>query len=88
MQVTEFARAKALAKNSPRSSPDVQGKEAYLKKRHSLPGANGRHGSPHIKRTSPQAQQTTKGTDKGGNFEDFINLKLQFLKSCFILGVL
>ncbi|PWA81118.1 IQ motif, EF-hand binding site, P-loop containing nucleoside triphosphate hydrolase [Artemisia annua] len=65
MQVTESARAKALANNSPRSSPDVQGKEAYLKKRHSLPGANGRHGSPHIKRTSPQAQQTAKGTDKG-----------------------
>ncbi|GKC33289.1 IQ motif, EF-hand binding site, P-loop containing nucleoside triphosphate hydrolase [Tanacetum coccineum] len=68
MQVTESARAKALANNSPRSSPDVQGKEAYLKKRHSLPGANGRHGSPHIKRSSPQAQQTTKGTDKGGKF--------------------
>nr|XP_043632305.1 protein IQ-DOMAIN 32-like isoform X2 [Erigeron canadensis] len=64
MQVTESARAKALANSSPRSSPDVQGKEAYLKKRHSLPAAvNGRHSSPRVKRSSPQAQQTTKGND-------------------------
>ncbi|XP_071697483.1 protein IQ-DOMAIN 32-like [Rutidosis leptorrhynchoides] len=64
MQVTESARAKALANNSPRSSPDLHGKEAYLKKRHSLPGAvNGRHDSPRTKRSSPQAQQTTKGND-------------------------
>ncbi|KAI7744617.1 hypothetical protein M8C21_007862, partial [Ambrosia artemisiifolia] len=59
MQITESAKAKALANNSPRSSPDVQGKEAYLKKRHSLPGSvSGRHGSPRVKRTP---QQTTKG---------------------------
>ncbi|XP_024960450.1 protein IQ-DOMAIN 32-like isoform X2 [Cynara cardunculus var. scolymus] len=64
MQVTESARAKALANNSPKSSPDMQGKEAYMKKRHSLPAAvNGRHGSPRLKRSSPQAQQTTKGSD-------------------------
>ncbi|KAJ9542304.1 hypothetical protein OSB04_028810 [Centaurea solstitialis] len=69
MQVTESARAKALANNSPKSSPDVQGKEAYLKKRHSLPAAvNGRHGSPRLKRSSPQAQQTTKGSDNRGKF--------------------
>ncbi|KVH90423.1 hypothetical protein Ccrd_007563 [Cynara cardunculus var. scolymus] len=39
MQATESARAKAIANSSPRSSPDVQDKEIYLKKRHSLPGA-------------------------------------------------
>ncbi|KAI3797472.1 hypothetical protein L1987_32729 [Smallanthus sonchifolius] len=62
MQITESARAKALANNSPRSSPDVQGKEAYLKKRHSLPGSvSDRHGSPRVKRTT---QQTTKGNNK------------------------
>jgi len=64
MQVTESARAKAL-NSSPRLSPDVQGKEAaYMKKRHSMPGAiglNGRHGSPRVKSSSPQSQQTTKG---------------------------
>ncbi|KAI3745976.1 hypothetical protein L6452_08391 [Arctium lappa] len=64
MQVTESARAKALANNSPKSSLDMQGKEAYMKKRHSLPAAvNGRHGSPRLKRSSPQAPQTTKGSD-------------------------
>ncbi|KAI3796950.1 hypothetical protein L1987_39637 [Smallanthus sonchifolius] len=62
MQITESARAKALANNSPRSSPDVQGKEAYLKKRHSLPDSvSVRHGSPRVKRAS---QQTTKGNNK------------------------
>ncbi|KAL8201928.1 hypothetical protein R6Q57_011075 [Mikania cordata] len=61
MQITESARAKALTNNSPRSSPDVRGKEAYLKKRRSLPGSvSGRHGSPRVKRAS---QQTTKGTN-------------------------
>ncbi|KAI7734163.1 hypothetical protein M8C21_026395 [Ambrosia artemisiifolia] len=64
MQVTESARAKALANNSPRSSPDVQVKEAYMKKRHSLPGTmNGKHDSPRVARTSPQAQQTAKGNN-------------------------
>ncbi|XP_076949258.1 protein IQ-DOMAIN 32-like, partial [Bidens hawaiensis] len=68
MQVTESARAKALANNSPRSSPDVQVKEGYIKKRHSMPGAvNGRHDSPHVKQTSPQAQPTTKGNNNPGN---------------------
>lgn len=70
MQVTESARAKAL-NSSPRLSPDVQGKEkdAYLKKRHSMPGAvnsSSRHDSPRLKRSSPQSQQgqqTTKGNE-------------------------
>lgn len=62
MQATESARAKALAANgSPRSSPDVQDKEIYIKKRHSLPGTNGRQGSPRIQRSMSQAQQSTKG---------------------------
>ncbi|XAR64174.1 hypothetical protein NMG60_11024418 [Bertholletia excelsa] len=46
MQATESARAKALANSSPRSSPDVQEKEIYSKKRNSLAGANGRQGAP------------------------------------------
>ncbi|CAH1435571.1 unnamed protein product [Lactuca virosa] len=68
MQVTESARAKAL-NSSPRLSPDVKEKEkdAYLKKRHSMPGAvNSRHDSPRLKRSSPQSQQgqqTTKGNE-------------------------
>lgn len=73
MQVTESARAKAL-NSSPRLSPDVQGKEkdAYLKKRHSMPGAvnSSRHDSPRLKRSSPQSQQgqqTTKGNESRGN---------------------
>ncbi|KAI3734355.1 hypothetical protein L6452_13823 [Arctium lappa] len=62
MQATESARAKAIANSSPRSIPDVQDKEIYLKKRHSLPGAvNGRQGSPRIQRSMSQALQTTKG---------------------------
>ncbi|KAM7514078.1 hypothetical protein LguiA_003661 [Lonicera macranthoides] len=62
MQATESAKAKALASgSSPRSSPDVQDKEMYIKKRHSLPGANGRQGSPRIQRSTSQAQQSTKG---------------------------
>ncbi|KAJ9554030.1 hypothetical protein OSB04_018075 [Centaurea solstitialis] len=63
MQATESARAKAIANNSPRSSPDVQqDKEMYMKKRHSLPGAvNGRQGSPRIQRSMSQALQSTKG---------------------------
>ncbi|XP_057974558.1 protein IQ-DOMAIN 32 isoform X2 [Malania oleifera] len=61
MQPTESARAKAYASNSPRSSPDVQDKELYAKKRHSLPCANGRQGSPRIQRSTSQAQQGAKG---------------------------
>ncbi|PSS19821.1 Protein IQ-DOMAIN like [Actinidia chinensis var. chinensis] len=61
MQATESARAKALANSSPRSSPDVQDKEIYIKKRHSLPGANGRQGSPHIQRSTSRTEQGAKG---------------------------
>lgn len=61
MQATESARAKANANNSPRSSPDVQDKETYIKKRYSLPASNGRQGSPRIQRSMSQAQQSTKG---------------------------
>ncbi|ESR48375.1 hypothetical protein CICLE_v10000295mg [Citrus x clementina] len=61
MQATESARAKIQANNSPRSSPDVQDRDTYIKKRHSLPVANGRHGSPRIQRSLSQAQQGAKG---------------------------
>lgn len=61
MQATESARAKANANNSPRSSPDVLDKDIYIKKRHSLPGANGRQRSPRIQRSTSQVQQGAKG---------------------------
>ncbi|KAE8712636.1 putative Zinc finger C-x8-C-x5-C-x3-H type family protein [Hibiscus syriacus] len=48
MHATESARAKVNAKTSPRSSPNVQDRDIYIKKRHSLPAANGRQGSPRI----------------------------------------
>jgi len=65
MQATESARAKLQANSSPRSSPDVQDRDLYVKKRHSLPGANGRQGSPRIQRSMSQAQQSAKGN---GNY--------------------
>lgn len=72
MQATESARAKTQAcSSSPRSSPDVTEKDIYVKKRHSLPGANGRHGSPRIQRSMSQAQQSRKGSSthpSQGNF--------------------
>ncbi|XP_042033025.1 protein IQ-DOMAIN 32-like [Salvia splendens] len=61
MQATESARAKTTANGSPRSSPDVHGKEIYIKKRHSLPGTDERQGSPRIHRSLSQTQQNTKG---------------------------
>ncbi|KAL5557917.1 hypothetical protein UlMin_034128 [Ulmus minor] len=60
MQATESARAKLNATSSPRSSPDMQDRDVYVKKRHSLPGANGRQGSPRIQKSTSQAQQGTK----------------------------
>ncbi|KAL8514643.1 hypothetical protein ACS0TY_013650 [Phlomoides rotata] len=57
MQATESARAKALANASPRSSPDVNDKDIYIKKRHSLPGINERQGSPRMHRSLSQAPQ-------------------------------
>ncbi|KAJ8772641.1 hypothetical protein K2173_027818 [Erythroxylum novogranatense] len=56
MHATESARAKFHANNSPRSSPDVHDTD-YIKKRHSLPGADRRQGSPRIQRSLSQAQQ-------------------------------
>ncbi|XP_073032802.1 protein IQ-DOMAIN 32 isoform X1 [Primulina eburnea] len=61
MQATESARAKAISSGSPRSSPDVHEKDIYIKKRESLPGSNGRQGSPCIQRSLSQAQQNAKG---------------------------
>ncbi|XP_010263935.1 PREDICTED: protein IQ-DOMAIN 32-like [Nelumbo nucifera] len=61
MQATESARAKAQTHSSPRSSPDVQDKNIYIKKRHSLPGANGKQDSPRMQRSVSQAQQGVKG---------------------------
>ncbi|KAF6163365.1 hypothetical protein GIB67_009605 [Kingdonia uniflora] len=37
MQATESAKAKALMNTSPRSTPDLQDKDIYIKKWHSLP---------------------------------------------------
>ncbi|XP_042493808.1 protein IQ-DOMAIN 32-like [Macadamia integrifolia] len=60
MQATESAKAKAQhAQNSPRSSPDVQDKDVYIKKRHSLPNLDGKQGSPRMQRTT--SQQVVKG---------------------------
>ncbi|XP_006342022.1 protein IQ-DOMAIN 32 [Solanum tuberosum] len=61
MQATESARAKVIPNSSPRSSPDVHNKDEYIKKRHSLPGSNGRQGSPRIQRSLSNAQQGAKG---------------------------
>ncbi|KAL7175212.1 hypothetical protein ACSBR2_028924 [Camellia fascicularis] len=61
MLATESARAKALANSSPRSSPDMQDKEIYIKKRHSLPNANEKPGSPRIHQSTSRAQHGAKG---------------------------
>lgn len=63
MQVTESAKAKINANNSPRSSPDVHERDVEVKKRLSLPGAAGRQGSPRIQRSTSKAQQTAKGNN-------------------------
>ncbi|MCL7048078.1 hypothetical protein MKW94_029796, partial [Papaver nudicaule] len=67
MQVTESRRAKVLV--SPRSSPDVQDKEGYIKKRHSLPGTNGKQGSPRMQRSMSQALQGVKGNGANSPLE-------------------
>ncbi|KAG1360732.1 putative protein IQ-DOMAIN 32 [Cocos nucifera] len=60
MQATESARAKAHASISPKLSPDVH--DNHMKKRHSLPMANGKQGSsPRMQRSTSQAQQNSKG---------------------------
>ncbi|KAJ8642238.1 hypothetical protein MRB53_018932 [Persea americana] len=61
MQATESAKAKAQMNHSPKPSPDVQDKDSYLKKRHSLPVTNGKQGSPQMQRSNSQAQQNVKG---------------------------
>ncbi|XP_038970706.1 protein IQ-DOMAIN 32-like isoform X2 [Phoenix dactylifera] len=60
MQATESARAKAHANISPKLSPEVH--DNHVKKRHSLPIANGKQGSsPRMQRSTSQAQQNSKG---------------------------
>ncbi|KAK2452306.1 IQ-domain [Trifolium repens] len=61
MQATQSARAKINANSSPRSSPDVHDPEVNIKKRHSLPGATGKQGSPRVEQSISPAQQGTKG---------------------------
>ncbi|XP_068341267.1 protein IQ-DOMAIN 32 isoform X3 [Pyrus communis] len=67
MQATESARAKLQANLSPRSSPDMQDRDIYVKKRHSLPGTNGRQGSPRIQRSMSQAQPGAKTNERKWN---------------------
>lgn len=74
MQATESARAKAQSTNSPRSSPDVQDGEIYLKKRHSLP-ADGRQVSPRVLQPTSRTQQGAKGN---GTHSFPLNLFLSF----------
>lgn len=57
MQLTESMRAKA--NSSPRSSPDVQDKDTFIRKRHSLPIGNTRQDSFRILRSASQS----KGND-------------------------
>ncbi|KAK8642378.1 hypothetical protein V6N13_011722 [Hibiscus sabdariffa] len=64
MHATESARAKVNAKTSPRSSPDVQDRDFYIKKRHSLPAANVRQGSPRIQQPISQSHQGAKGNER------------------------
>ncbi|GAU26885.1 hypothetical protein TSUD_02880 [Trifolium subterraneum] len=61
MQATQSARAKINANSSPRSSPDVHDPDVNIKKRHSLPGATGKQGSPRVEQSISPAQQGTKG---------------------------
>ncbi|KAL8459105.1 hypothetical protein ACS0TY_036542 [Phlomoides rotata] len=61
MQATESAKAKAISNGSPRSSSDVQDKDIIIKNRLSLPGTNGRQGSPRINRSPSQAHQNANG---------------------------
>ncbi|MCL7024519.1 hypothetical protein MKW94_010497, partial [Papaver nudicaule] len=59
MQATQSAIAKAHVNNSPRSKSDVQDKDVYIKKRHSLP-ANGKQGSSRV---DPPASQKNLGAN-------------------------
>jgi hypothetical protein len=66
MQATQSARAKINANSSPRSSPDVHDPDVNIKKRHSLPGATGKQGSPRVEQSISPAQQGTKGNGSTG----------------------
>lgn len=71
MLATESAKAKISANYSPRSSPDVHEQDIHVKKRHSLPGATGKQGSPRVQHSPAEAQQGTKGNgihNLHGNF--------------------
>ncbi|KAF6160565.1 hypothetical protein GIB67_019505 [Kingdonia uniflora] len=59
MQATQSAKAKTNVNTSPVPSltPDVQDLEIDAKRRHSIPGATGKQGSPRV----PQVQQGAKG---------------------------
>lgn len=61
MQATQSAKAKINANSSPRSSPDVHDTDINIKKRHSLPGATGKQGSPRVEQSLSPALQGTKG---------------------------
>ncbi|KAI3873294.1 hypothetical protein MKW92_015070, partial [Papaver armeniacum] len=61
MQATQSAIAKAHVNNSPRSRPDVQDKDVYIKKRHSLP-ANGKQGSPRVDPSTSQRNLGANGS--------------------------
>ncbi|KAM1021372.1 hypothetical protein ACFX2I_042498 [Malus domestica] len=67
MQATESARAKLQTNTSPRSSPDMQDRDINVKKRHSLPGTNGRQGSPRIQQSTSQAQPGAKTNERKWN---------------------
>ncbi|XP_048444242.1 protein IQ-DOMAIN 32 isoform X1 [Pyrus x bretschneideri] len=67
MQATESARAKLQTNTSPRSSPDMQDRDINIKKRHSLPGTNGRQGSPRIQQSTTQAQPGAKTNERKWN---------------------
>ncbi|XP_008785110.2 protein IQ-DOMAIN 32-like [Phoenix dactylifera] len=61
MQATESARAKVHDIISLKSSPNVHDKDDHMKKRHSLPiGDVKQDSSPHMQRSTPQAQQNLK----------------------------
>ncbi|CAN6722341.1 unnamed protein product [Malus baccata var. baccata] len=67
MQATESAKAKLQTNTSPRSSPDMQDRDINVKKRHSLPGTNGRQGSPRIQQSTSQAQPGAKTNERKWN---------------------
>ncbi|KAE9600136.1 putative IQ motif, EF-hand binding, P-loop containing nucleoside triphosphate hydrolase [Lupinus albus] len=69
MQATKSARAKISANNSPRSTPDLRERDQDIHvKRHSLPGATGRQGSPGIQQAS-EVHQITKGNVANALYE-------------------